>query len=320
MNKLITLFILLVLTNSHCTKAYAAIPDPQLDVTNNREIIKSDLQKEVIVAVIDTGIDIDHPYLKSNLWINSGESGLDESGNDKSTNGIDDDHNGYVDDIHGWDFTTQSNDLTDTIGHGTHISGIISGKSTPRLAISNLTKIKIMTLKYFDKDAGDTQSIKNTVLAIKYAVKMGASIINYSSSGAIRNKDEETAIKEASAKGIIFVTAAGNSGLDIDKYPYYPANYKAQNIIPVSSIDENFRLLASSNYGHKTILAPGKSIYSTLPGGRFGVMTGTSQATAFVSQSLASIIKNRTSKTLTDEILSSVKSDFTKSNNRLLMN
>ncbi len=319
-NKLILLSILLIITNSHCTTAHAAKSTINTKPRSLNTLLIAEIKKPIIVAVIDTGIDINHPNLKPSLWNNPGEQGVDESGNDKSTNGVDDDGNGYIDDLHGWNFTNHTSDLTDVIGHGTHISGIISGNSTPKILPLNTGTIKIMSLKYFDKSATDDQSIDNTIKAIHYAVEMGASVINYSSSGAVKSKKEEAAIKFASNRGVIFVTAAGNSGLDLDKHGYYPANYKVKNIISVSSVDAKFRRLGSSNYGKHTVPAPGKSIYSTLPGGNFGPMTGTSQATAFVTQSVANFIQTHESKNLTEETIQFVKSDFTKSTPRLLMN
>lgn len=315
MNKLITLFIFLVVSHTYCAKAHAA--KAPLDVRP-----PNILQKEIIIAVIDTGIDVNHPSLQSSLWRNEGETGIDANGNNKATNGIDDDGNGFIDDVNGWNFSSSNNDLTDHIGHGTHISGIIAGKSMPQANVRDFTKIKIMTLKYFDKNITDDESIQNTVAAIKYAMKMGATVINYSSSGAVKSKREEDIIKETSKKGILFITAAGNSGMNLDKHDYYPANYKSDNIISVSSVDEKQQRLPSSNFGQHAIPAPGKSIYSTLPGGSFGPMTGTSQATAFVSGKVAELLLHSKFSTnrFTDELKASVKQEFTKVSPRLTVN
>jgi thermitase len=225
---------------------------------------------DVTVAIIDTGIDVNHPSLRENLWVNPGET----------LNGLDDDGNGYIDDIHGWNFADNSNDLTDRHGHGTHVAGIIQG-SAP--------KVKLMILKYYDSKATGAANLLNTVKAIQYATKMKARIINYSGGGTDKYREEEQALQRAQAQKILVVAAAGNERNNSDIIHFYPADYGYANIVSVTAIDENQRVLSSSNYGIKTvdIAAPGKDIYSTLPGGKFGTMTGTSQATAFVTGAAA---------------------------------
>ncbi len=242
--------------------------------------------KDIIIAVIDTGIDVNHEDLKKNLWVNKGETGKDSKGRDKRTNGIDDDKNGYVDDVHGWSFTSKNSDLTDNHGHGTHISGILGAVGGNGKGISGVSpNVSIMTLKYYDPRSPGLNNLENTVKSIHYAVENGAKIINYSGGGLEFSKEEKTAISKAQKKGILFVAAAGNEKSNSDTNKYYPADYELNNIISVTALDPNKKILPSSNYGVVTvdIAAPGKSIYSTLPRGRYGYMTGTSQATAFVS-------------------------------------
>jgi len=242
--------------------------------------------KDIIVAVIDTGMDIKHEDLKDNLWVNKGETGKDKKGRNKSTNGIDDDKNGYVDDVHGWNFVSKNHDLTDNHGHGTHISGILGAKGGNGKGVSGVSpNVSIMTLKYFDPNSPGLNNLENTVKSIHYAVENGAQIINYSGGGLEFSKQEKLAIEKAQKKGILFVAAAGNERSNSDKKKYYPADYELSNIISVTAIDPDKNVLPSSNYGVVTvdIAAPGKRIYSTLPKGRYGPMTGTSQATAFVS-------------------------------------
>lgn len=240
----------------------------------------SESQKEIVVAVIDTGADTLHPVLKDNLWTNPGETGLDASGRDKSTNGVDDDGNGYIDDVHGWNFAGDSNNLADLHGHGTHVAGIIHSVSP---------KTNLMILKYYDPDASGEDNLNNTVKAIRYAIQMKAQIINYSGGGTTKYPAEELAIREAQRQGILIAAAAGNERSNSDVYGFYPADYGLSNIISVTAIDESRRVLASSNYGTHTvdIAAPGHNVTSTLPGGKFGTMTGTSQATAYVSGAAA---------------------------------
>lgn len=242
--------------------------------------------KDIIVAVIDTGIDINHEDLKENLWVNQGESGKDSKGRPKATNGVDDDKNGYVDDVHGWNFVSQNHNLTDNHGHGTHISGILGAKGGNGKGVSGVSpNVSIMTLKYFDPSSPGMNNLENTVKSIHYAVENGAKIINYSGGGLEFSKEEKAAIAKAQQKGILFVAAAGNERSNSDQKKYYPADYDLDNIISVTAIDPEKNILPSSNYGVLTvdIAAPGKRIYSTLPKGRYGPMTGTSQATAFVS-------------------------------------
>lgn len=242
--------------------------------------------RNVVVAVIDTGIDINHEDLKSNIWKNPGETGLDEKGKDKASNGIDDDKNGFVDDVHGWNFVSNSNDLVDNHGHGTHIAGIIGAEADNQKGIIGISpEVSLMILKYYDPKVNGADNLKNTIKSIQYAVKMGAHIINYSGGGTEFSHEEQDAVIAAEKKGILFVAAAGNEKSNSDQFHYYPADYKLKNIISVTAIDPTTEVLPSSNYGVETvdIAAPGYNILSTLPKNTYGLMTGTSQATAFVT-------------------------------------
>ena len=242
--------------------------------------------KKVIVAVIDTGIDINHEDLKNNLWKNPGESGLDSKNRNKSSNGIDDDGNGFVDDVYGWNFVSRNNKLDDNHGHGTHIAGIIGAEAGNRKGISGISPdVSLMILKYYDPKVPNTDNLKNTIQSINYAIKMGAHIINYSGGGTEFSQEEHDAVALAESKGILFVAAAGNERSNSDEHHYYPADYKLKNIISVTAIDPTTEVLSSSNYGVETvdIAAPGQTILSCLPNNSYGLMTGTSQATAFVT-------------------------------------
>ncbi len=241
--------------------------------------------RDIVVAIVDTGIDVNHPDLKNNLWKNPGETGIDKNGNDKATNGIDDDNNGYVDDVHGWNFVTGNHNLTDNHGHGTHISGIVGAEGDNNYGVTGVApKVSLMVLKYFDPNSA-SNNLVNTIKAFDYAVKMNAHIINYSGGGLEFSNDEFRAVKRAEQKGILFVAAAGNERTNSDFNKYYPADYELDNIISVTAHNPTERVLSSSNFGIHTvdIAAPGENIYSTLPKNSFGPMTGTSQATAFVS-------------------------------------
>ncbi|MEM7646174.1 MAG: S8 family peptidase [Pseudomonadota bacterium] len=244
--------------------------------------------REIVVAIVDTGIDVNHPDLKNNLWRNPGETGKDALGRDKATNGVDDDKNGYIDDVHGWNFVTGNNHIKDNHGHGTHIAGIVGAEGGNKYGVTGVApKVSLMVLKYFDPNS-TSDNLVNTIKAFNYAVKMNAHIINYSGGGNSFSRPEYLAVKRAEQKGILFVAAAGNERSNSDFNKYYPADYDLDNIVSVTAINPNLRVLSSSNYGTNTvdIAAPGENIYSTFPthlGGAFRNMTGTSQATAFVS-------------------------------------
>ena len=255
--------------------------------------------KDVVVAIIDTGVDVNHRDLAGSLWVNPGESGLDKNGRDKASNGIDDDANGFVDDVHGWNFVHGTNSLTDNHGHGTHIAGIVAANGGEKgSGLKGVApNVSVMILKYYDPKASNSNNLRNTVEAIKYAVKMHANIINYSGGGTDYSAEEFAAVKSAEKAGILFVAAAGNekSNSDESGKHYYPADYGLSNIISVTAVNkEDTKVLASSNYGVRTVdlAAPGENIYSTLPGNSFGMMTGTSQATAFVTGVAALVISH----------------------------
>lgn len=262
--------------------------------------------KDIIVAVIDTGADLRHKDLTDNLWVNKGETGLDKKGKDKATNGLDDDGNGFIDDVHGWNFVANNSDLTDNHGHGTHIAGIIGAKSGDSFGVAGVApKVSLMTLKYYDPKSPGANNLKNTIQAIRYAIKMGAKIINYSGGGTEYSAEEYAAVKEAEKKGILFVAAAGNERSNTDETGkhYYPADYELSNIISVTAVNEKeLKVLPSSNYGVRTvdIAAPGDQIRSTLPGNAVGKMTGTSQATAFATGVAVLVMAHRPEFTAAD--------------------
>ncbi|MFN3454666.1 MAG: S8 family peptidase [Pseudobdellovibrio sp.] len=261
--------------------------------------------KKVIVAVIDTGLDINHEDLKNNLWKNPGETGLDAQGRNKATNGIDDDGNGLVDDIYGWNFVSNNNKLDDNHGHGTHIAGIIGAEAGNKKGISGISPdVSLMILKYYDPKVPNTDNLKNTIKSIDYAVKMGAHIINYSGGGTEYSQEEHDAVERAQEKGVLFVAAAGNERSNSDEHHYYPADYKLSNIISVTAIDPTTTVLSSSNYGTETvdIAAPGQGILSCLPNSTYGLMTGTSQATAFVTGAAVLVTAHKDLYNQPDEI------------------
>lgn len=278
------------------------INDPDLKHKWGLSLTESELawniskgSRDIVVAVIDTGIDANHPDLRNNLWVNKGETGTDKWGRPKSSNGIDDDGNGYIDDVHGYNFVENNNDLTDNHGHGTHIAGIIGAEGGNGIGISGVSpKVSLMILKYYDPKVAGNDNLKNTIRAIEYAAQMNAKIINYSGGGTEASSAEKAAIQLARQKNILFVAASGNERSNSDVAKYFPADYELDNIISVTAINKSNQVLPSSNYGTHTvdIAAPGNEIYSTIPGGGYGRMTGTSQATAFVTGVAALIMAN----------------------------
>lgn len=239
--------------------------------------------QNTVVAVIDTGIDTRHPALKSALWTNPGESGLDSKNRDKATNGVDDDKNGFIDDVHGWNFARGNSHIQDEHGHGTHISGLIAADAPGFRGVAPGTKI--MTLKYFDPQAPIGGNLMNSVRAIKYALAMGAHIINYSGGGLDPHPGEKKALEEAQRKGVLVIAAAGNENTDADQMGFYPASYGLSNILSVMAYGPDRKRLPASNWGPQTvqISAPGEQILSTYLEGQLAYMSGTSQATALVT-------------------------------------
>jgi len=241
--------------------------------------------KDIIVAVIDTGIDPEHKSLKVNLWQDA-----------KATAGSK---------VFGWNFVSDKSNPLDEHGHGAHVAGIIGAVSDPASGVSGVThRVSIMPVKYYSDANPGTVNLMNTVKAINYAVEHGARIINYSGGGPEASNDEYLAIKRAEAAGVLFVAAAGNERQDTDKMEnyYYPSAYRLSNIISVAATDINNNLLQSSNWGKTKvdIAAPGENIYSTLPGGRYGYMSGTSQATAFVTGVAALLLSQNPKLTPTE--------------------
>jgi thermitase len=249
----------------------------------------------VIVAVIDTGIDPNHPDLKNSLWKNTKEIA--------GKAGQDSDKNGFIDDKHGWDFVTQSGRLVDTHGHGTHIAGIIGAKAASPTGYNGVCPgVQIMSLRYYNERASGVENLRNTIRAIEYAVANGAHIINYSGGGAEFSHPEMQALKKAEAKGVLVVAAAGNERSNADIKHYYPAAYDLANMLSITAINQTGQVLPSSNWGVQKVqlAAPGNSILSTLPGSAYGFMTGTSQATAFVSGIAALMLSTNRNLTVAD--------------------
>ncbi|MCB0368196.1 MAG: S8 family serine peptidase [Bdellovibrionales bacterium] len=231
--------------------------------------------KDVIVAVIDTGVNYNNPDLKDNIWTNEAEL----NGKD----GVDDDNNGYVDDIHGWNFADDKSDPMDNHGHGTHCSGTIGAKGNDGKGIVGVNwNTRIMALKFLD--ASGSGSLDNALKAIDYATQNGAKVLSNSWGGGGFSETLKAAIERSNKAGAVFVAAAGNESNNNDNRPTYPASYDVPNIISVAAIDNKGKLANFSNYGKSLVhvAAPGVNIYSTTLKG-YDSWSGTSMATPHVS-------------------------------------
>jgi thermitase len=219
---------------------------------------------KVVVAVVDTGIDPNHVDLRDNLWH---KPGTDE---------------------YGWDFVKNRKNPLDDNSHGSHIAGIIGATLRGHNGAAGVSpNVSIMPVRYYSESISAQEIMNNIVKSIEYAVDNGAQIINISSEGTGFNTAEYRAIEKAEKKGVLVVVAAGNQGVsnDTSDSPSYPASYDLSNIIAVAATNIHNGLLPVSNFGTNRVhvAAPGENIFSTLPHSRYGYLTGTSQATAFVS-------------------------------------
>lgn len=243
----------------------------------------------IVVGVLDTGIDISVNDLKDNIFINTGEI---------PGNGLDDDNNGYVDDVYGWDFVNKDNSIFDADNldaHGSHVAGIIASSANEYGIRGVAPKVRVLPLKFI---SGNTGKTSDAIEAIDYAVKMGVKIINCSWGGSDYNPALKDVMENSNA---IFICAAGNSGKNLDSSPVYPACFNLSNTITVGAVDNKGEVASFSNYGSKVhVAAPGVGILSTLPGEKHGLLSGTSMAAPHVAGAAALINSCDTSLNIYD--------------------
>ncbi len=243
------------------------------------------------VAVLDTGIDTDHPDLAENVY----------KSDDKPNNGKDDDKNGYVDDTYGYNAVENKGSGEDDNGHGSHVAGIVGARSNNGLGVAGTCwSTKLVAVKFMDsKGKGSTS---NAIEGIEYAVKKGLKVINCSFGSSSKSSSLHDAVDYAQDHGALLVVAAGNDGKDIDKSPVYPASFTDSNILAVAATTSTDTLASFSNFGDEAVdvAGPGENIYSTYLGGIYRLLSGTSMAAPYASGVAALLRKQESDATYGD--------------------
>ena len=265
---------------------------------------KNQGSSDVVVAVLDSGVDYTHPDLVSNMWFRP-----------DNVPQYKDEELGTVNDLHGFNAADNQSDPMDDNGHGTHCAGIVGAEGDNDEGIAGINwRVQIMPLKFMGR--GGFGTTKDAIEAINYAIDrkqkgVNVRVINASWGSTQKSKALEDAIRAAGEAGILFVAAAGNNGTSNDSRPHYPSNYDLPNVISVAALDRTDQLASFSNFGIKTvhIAAPGKDILSTWLGDKYREASGTSMATPYVAGTAALILASEPKlsvEKLRERILSSV--------------
>ena len=262
-------------------------PDADIDATEAWDLTTGD--SAVTVGIVDSGLDATHADLAPNLWANAGESGAG-----RETNGLDDDGDGQIDDVHGWDWVDDDATPADVNGHGTHVAGTIGARGNDAIGVAGVSwHVSLAPLRVLD--ATGSGQVSDVIEAYGYARKKGLQIVNASLGGSVGSQAEYDALRVASQT--LFVVAAGNGGSDQvgdnnDVTPTYPCAYNLPNILCVAATDQHDALASFSNYGSTAVdlAAPGVTIASSWPGGQWRYMNGTSMATPHVSGAAALVL------------------------------
>jgi thermitase len=231
------------------------------------------------VAILDTGIQYNHPDISANLWHNPHEI---------QSNGKDDDKNGWVDDYYGVNLVKGKASGVDDDGHGTHVSGIVAGRGNNANGISGLCwSGSLMAVKFMDENGRGSTS--DAIDGIDYAIHEGARIVNCSFGSSKKSSALNDEVNYAKSKNTLLVVAAGNNGQNIDSKPIYPASFTQGNILTVAATTASGALASFSNYGKKAVDlgAPGSNIFSTYLGSTYKTLSGTSMAAPLVSATAA---------------------------------
>ena len=253
-----------------------ALSDPALGVP---EAWTQSQGEGVVVAILDSGVQLDHPDLAANLWTNPGEL---------AGNGRDDDRNGFVDDVHGANLFDRSGNVADDEGHGTHVAGIVAAAAGNGAGGSGLApKARIMAVKVMDAASSSDSSL--VAQGIRYAVDAGARIVNISLNGDESTAELDGAIAFAGARGATIVASAGNNARDADRLPSFPAASADPAVLSITAARRDAGLLAFANRGRRSVdlAAPGERILSTARGSRYELRSGTSMAAPYVGGALA---------------------------------
>ncbi|MEW6743095.1 MAG: S8 family peptidase [Planctomycetota bacterium] len=233
----------------------------------------------IIVGIIDTGIDYNHVDLQNNMWRNPGEV---------PGNGIDDDQNGWVDDVYGIDAYNNDGDPWDDNHHGTHVAGTVGADTNNGIGVAGACwNVQLLALKFLGADGTGYDS--GAITCLYYGVSKGAYLTNNSWGGGDYNQAVRDAIDAAGDAGQLFCAAAGNRGRNNDLRPYYPGSYDLPEIVAVAATTAEDQLASFSNYGPTSVDlgAPGEGIYSTWPGDCYDYLSGTSMATPHVTGTAA---------------------------------
>lgn len=253
---------------------------------------------QVVVAVLDSGVDYTHPDLVNNIW--SRPENIKAYQDDDLTEGP-------VEDIHGFNVVEGNGDPMDDNGHGTHCAGIIGAEGGNGLGIVGVNwHVRIMPLKFMDADGAGTT--RDAIEAINYVINrrragVNVRIISASWGSTTKSRALEDVIRQAYSEGILFVAAAGNASTDNDQKPHYPSSYNLPNIVSVAAINRNDQLTSFSNYGGQSVnvAAPGEAIYSTWLEHGFEEKKGTSMAAPFVA-GVAALVLSQNPKMPVDEL------------------
>ena len=243
---------------------------------------------DVTVAVVDSGLDLSNPDLAGNVWTNPGEV---------AGNGVDDDANGFVDDVHGVDTVGHDGDPADGLGHGTAVASLIGARGDNGFGITGVAwRVRLMPVKVLhDRGWGTTVTL---ITGLRYALANGARIINVSLNGSEPSQALEEAVRQAEAQGALVVTSAGNDGANRDQVASYPATIASRAVLTVASSTRSGALGSDSGYGASVdIAAPGDGVTASGLGGGFTTQSGTSFAAAHVSGAAALLAAARPSAT-----------------------